>query len=398
MGIIGSLFRQIQTPLESVLGRSTGSLARTLTSSLVRAGMSAASSAAFGRQRQDSLTSGAAHEFFHQKDAARSSAADITAARFSESANAYVQSVAPESVIGATSPRGRSLIYPLELRDDYFISFTFLKYNRPTPFQQAREEILETISLPIPNRLDENHTVSWTDDRQGIWAEIFDLGTGVVNEGATANTADQAAGSGARLGTNIARRLTASILPGDLERQVGQTTGAIFNPHLSMFFDSPTFQEFQFSWKFHPFSASESKNLKEICKIFKRNMLPTRAVGTSTSFLAYPSMVQINLTPETFPMKKCVVQSVNIDYTPMGHPSYFKGTKEPKFIELSVSVKAIEYFTGEDFGASPRFANSAELDASFSNTFDRAVGGITNAVSQTTSGLGQMIFGANTGG
>ena len=308
------------------------------------------------------------------------------------SLNSFTQSSAPEKAMTPEDTRG--YVYPPDLTD-YFMTFTFMKYQRPQPLERATSQILNTITLPIPNTLAENNSVTWEGKSTGLWGEMFDVANAPAGSDGTAGTAARAGTRvvAATVGSaRIGSRSLAAILPGDIEAQIGQQMGAIFNPHLTMFFEGPTFQEFSFSWRFHPFNASESELIKKICWLFKQHMLATRAVSASQSFLAYPAIVQMALKPNTFPFKKAVIQSCNFNYSPMGYPSYFAGTKAPRFIELSITVKAIEYWLGAESVNGDR-RTEAELRTEFEGAVDRGISAVGDVAGQTLTSVGGMIFG-----
>ena len=48
--------------------------------------------------------------------------------------------------------------------------------------------------------------------------------------------------------------------------------------------------------------------------------------------------------------KHALIENVTINYSPNGIPSFFAGTSLPTFYQVSITLKEIEYFTGEDYG------------------------------------------------
>jgi hypothetical protein len=59
--------------------------------------------------------------------------------------------------------------------------------------------------------------------------------------------------------------------------------------------------------------------------------------------------------------KHALIENVTINYSPNGIPSFFAGTSLPTFYQVSITLKEIEYFTGEDYGREKGTDKYAEL-------------------------------------
>lgn len=346
---------------------------------LLRAGTTISTALGIGAQKSDNFNSGASNEFFINNAPERATGAQITANQIAEDGNSFAQSVAPELATQSNNGIGMTA-YPPDL-GEYYMSFDFYDYQRPNPFDKPTLNHKNSFALPLPLNLVENHKTTWEEKTTGFVGDVLDILTSNDYKNNPQGKAALARGVIEKVGERLA---LASFLPGDIEKQIGQSIGAILNPHLSQFFEGPTFQSFTFEWTFHPRSPDESSSLKTLCQQFKQYMLPSRAVQDVSSFLAYPSIVQATVHPDIgFPMKRCAIDMVNIDYAP-GGLVFFKGTKLPRVIKLTVSLKAIEYFLSEDFGGTSKWQNESQ--------FQNTVTGQVNQIFDNAKSIGTDLF------
>lgn len=374
------------TPLEKlVAGINATTAGYQVAKSLVSSGSASSTATNTGIQKNDNVSSPSSNEFFLGTVPERATASAMAALRFVENGLSFSQNFAPENVVSAVSEQGKggAKVYPPDLKADFRMTFNFFDYVRPNPFSAPKLTAKDTIVLPLPQPLSERHDMEWAESKTGVFGEIFDAL--LVNQGQQGNAAESAAARAApktaleAIGrARLGKFALAHILPGDIDKQVEQSVGAILNPHLTQFFEGPTFQNYQFQWRFHPRTASESELIRDICVAFKKHSLPSRTVKDLNSFLSYPSIVEVKLdekkSTETFlfPMKRCVIASVNIDYAPMGVLAFFKGTKAPRVIDFTINLKAIEFFLSEDFGGSTTYKDESGFINSVNTTFDGA--------------------------
>jgi hypothetical protein len=167
---------------------------------------------------------------------------------------------------------------------------------------------------------------------------------------------------------------------GDIGKTVEQSIGGSINPNLSVAFGGPQLREnLNFTWEFNPNNFDESSDLKNILNEIKMRSLPALAVEGSAQFLAYPHIVECRIhagsDDDLILYKQAVVTNVSINYSPNGIPSFFKGTREPTFIGLSLTLKEIEYFLSEDFGG-----KSGELQGDIATRLNETAEAIENVV------------------
>ena len=80
-------------------------------------------------------------------------------------------------------------------------------------------------------------------------------------------------------------------------------------------------------------------------------MLPLKNNTSEAHMLDYPSIVKISLEPnedQLYKFKNCMLESVNVNYAPMGSPSFFRDSKYPTHIALDLSFQEVEIFTSND--------------------------------------------------
>jgi hypothetical protein len=176
------------------------------------------------------------------------------------------------------------------------------------------------MSLPIPKKINDTQTLNWND---------------VEGTGQLLSIASSA---------NIFGRF------GDIAGQATSAfTGLQLNPFLFMVFQRPNFKEFSFSWTFAPKNIRESRILSSIINQFKRESLPKFRGG----ILDYPNLALIKIHPNdvfgNLKFKPCAVTSVLVDYTGTG-PSFFKETKAPTVVNLTVNFKEIQLQGSGDIG------------------------------------------------
>jgi hypothetical protein len=183
-------------------------------------------------------------------------------------------------------------------------------------------ENIGDVLLPLPKKINDNTVLSWND--QSVLEKVAAVDpTGMI-------------------GKTSAVIATSSFMG-----------GVTINPFLFMFFQRPNFKEFVLQWTLTPNTVQESRTAISIINKLKKASLPTK---TGFGFLLkYPHIVQIDLFPnelkQHLTFKPCAITAVQADYTASGAPSFFKGTKLPTVITLSLSLKEIELWDSSEIRA-----------------------------------------------
>jgi hypothetical protein len=333
-----------------------------------------------------SLQNARADKFFGKVTSVseRASAADICNAMTPKFAETAFK--ASERLKGQNEAENTSIFqFPQQVMA-YYTKLEFKQYVRPSPQSTPDTTTKHTIILPLPKDLEESLSVRLSQDdagmAQGITDALFNITSG--QSGAKDETK-------ALIAQAAARKLN------DLTKgQAGQVAAAIPNPYVTLMFNGVDLRSFTFTWKFAPRNETESKMLKAILQLIKGAALPTYSSGPGV--LQYPMLCKMTLMSQdkswdgtekfkegSHPIigfKHALIENVTINYSPNGIPSFFAGTSLPTFYQVSITLKEIEYFTGEDYGREKGTDKYAELLEPVANyILDTDIGkGITSTV------------------
>ena len=109
---------------------------------------------------------------------------------------------------------------------------------------------------------------------------------------------------------------------------------------------------------------SESKSIENIIRLFKYHSLPSTSAATAGSGLyGYPETLTIKLFTGNkdqylYKFKPCVVQTMSVNYAPNG-PSFYRGTRAPTAVELSINLVEIELWSKTDYLRDPNDSTGA---------------------------------------
>lgn len=276
----------------------------------------------------------------------------------------------------------------------FYCRISLGKYSRPRPFSDSAFEKTSSIYLPLPDILRETSNIKYNNTDTQTVGDIFNmdaatglLGFGYRNLGRMGSGAIGALG-GAAVGAAMAgagprgaalsgivgggaENLLNEMIPADqLQTAIEQTVGAASNPNPSISFAGPSLRSFNLNWTFFPTSKAESENVFNIIKTLKQAALPSQTFSNSGAILNYPYMCQLNFFPwdrteETFGTegisrwgwtsrsilryKKCVMNSVDVDYNPSNVPGFFNDGDAPVAIRVSIGFDEIEYMLSDDW-------------------------------------------------
>lgn len=283
-----------------------------------------------------------------------------------------------------TAAREGSTSISGSLLGEYYCKLSIGPYSRPKPFESSELQIRSVILLPLPSEMRDDTAVGYTNmdlntvgdltnGQGGMMAGIGMRKAGDVISGGAANLLGAAggAGAGALFGEQFGNAAQGNIQetvgdlfpPDQVASALQQSMGMAPNPNPSVMFTGPQLREFSFSWTFYPKNAKESANLKRMIETLKGHALPSNSMGGTAAILTYPSMCQMNFYPwdsggvgswgwsskSIIRMKKCVMASVNANYTPSNVPAFFHGTNAPVAVQLSINLKEIEYMLANDY-------------------------------------------------
>lgn len=171
------------------------------------------------------------------------------------------------------------------------------------------------IFLPIPQRLNDNMMLDWTE---------FSVLSNTPVVGAAASSAVGSAGSIA--------------------------LGKALNPLMFLQFKKPEFRLFQLSWVLTPRTEKESKTIKNIITKCKKAAAPSKG-GFMGELLNYPQIALIKILPDDvfghMQFKPCVITSVQANYTPNPNPSFFENGA-PSTVTLTLNLKEMSYWYSDE--------------------------------------------------
>ena len=385
--VVNPLEKLATNEVNKLINKAENSLLNTVSDALGRLGLSSKSRSSILSGLGDSILSGIASEFFggFSGEVNRLSKQQIakntgfTGTGGGDANTDYLRNLSP-----AGSSTSAGLQFPSDM-GEYYVSFQFREYKRPTPGNIAIPEPAGDIALPLPKDLVENFDLSYsTGTELGIYGAVADN----LNSG---NIGGNFIG-----GATYAAEIAASSVSDSLTAVLQQRFGALANPNISTTFQSPKLRSHKFSWLMAPNNEEESNNIRDIINKFKQAALPNFAHDT-TNILTYPQMCQIVLYPwgagktnlkdqpsydpnYMYVFKTCMIESVSVNYAP--DALVFFPNQAPAFIALTVNFIEVEYFTAADFGK-----------AATANTVDIIEGGIANAVKDITNAYDSIVNG-----
>jgi len=287
-------------------------------------------------------------------------AVDIAAPAVDAGLNWLQGEAAPPAGSAAAFQDTSQYMFPLDLVNNsvgrnYFINFKFVKYQRRSIFDKPSFVRGNGIQLPIPVNLMDSTNITWsseeTESAVGALIENGIKGGTASASSISSKIKESIGGALVGAGAEAVNKIAGYAGFGDVVGQGLQLYGLAQNPFLTMLFKSPTFKTHQFNWRFAPRTPQESYMLMNIIAAFKANMLPALQPGSGGVFLSYPNMAYVSLHPDDmflYQFKPCVVTTFTVDYAAAGVPSFFKGTKAPTLVDLTVSLSEIEYWLRED--------------------------------------------------
>jgi len=229
--------------------------------------------------------------------------------------------------------------YPLgQLPDlDYdFIQFTAHEYEAGALTVQGPEARIgpsaETITLPMIPNLSESSQVGWGGDKlNSLQAAGARIALNTI--GANTEELDLKGTAEAFLTTskdemkkmlndkNLKSSLVAFFAGQAVGANVlGRTTGSVLNPNLELLFTGPSLRSFNFNFKFRPRDPDEAEQIKQIIRVFKRNMAVQRKKGEL--FLYTPNIFKIKYLhkggdhPFMNRLMPCACTAFTVSYTP----------------------------------------------------------------------------------
>lgn len=352
-GLLNKLANKVVNKLEDKLENAVEDL---FAKGLKKLGLSDKIAAELSARFGDALTSGLEDKYFQTftSEMKRASCADIRNNFNPDTGNIIGASAAAETYVDAIQRASNkvsvdglpTLQFPDHISDRYYMAFKFKQYQRPAPETKGELRFVQAFALPLPKGIRESFEISIDQTATGSKGGIADAIQKALVPGANkAQVAKEAA---------IALLYSKAVqATGDVGSIIGQTTGAVPNPHVQALFSGVPLRQHRFEWTFSPRNPSESEQLMTMLKAMKAFSLPAFS-SLGTQALAYPFLCQPELiigeNKDMIMFSPCLIQSVEINYSPQGLPSFFEGTHHPTFIEVSISMLETEMQTADRYG------------------------------------------------
>jgi hypothetical protein len=239
--------------------------------------------------------------------------------------------------------------FPDHISDKYYMAFKFKRYQRPSPQTAATLDFVQAFALPLPKGIRESFDIDVGQESQGL--------SGGIADAAQLYLASSDGGGRTQALKNAAAALAYGQLVQAAEKiggsTIGQAVGAVPNPHIQALFSGVPLRTHRFEWTFAPRNAKESQQLMDLLKAMKAYALPSYS-SLGTAALAYPFLCQPELkiagTAQLIKFQPCLIQSIELNYSPQGIPAFFEGTSHPAFIEVSISMLETQIQTARDYG------------------------------------------------
>jgi hypothetical protein len=312
-------------------------------------------SARFG----DSLTAGLEDKYFQTftSEMKRASCADIRNNFNPQGGNFIGASPNAETYVDAIQRASNkidvdnvpTIQFPDHISEKYYMAFKFKRYQRPSPHTAATLDFVQAFALPLPKGIRESFSIDIGQEAQGLAGGIADAAQLYL-------ASPNGAGRTQAL-TNAATALVYGQLVQAAESiggsTIAQAVGAVPNPHIQALFSGVPLRQHRFEWTFAPRNANESQQLMDLLKAMKAYALPSYS-SLGTAALAYPFLCQPELkiagTAQLIKFQPCLIESIELNYSPQGIPAFFEGTSHPAFIEVSISMLETQIQTSRDYG------------------------------------------------
>jgi hypothetical protein len=207
--------------------------------------------------------------------------------------------------------------------------------------QQKR--ITSAIMLHVPNQLNISYSMEWASE------DTFAFQAAAMASREVAKAVGGGENAAKSVAKDIALNLALSKTP--ISGALSKASGMAANPMKEQVFKNVNFRKFTFDYTFSPRSAQEASNVKKIINTFKLHMHP-EFKDTSNFVFIYPSEFDITYytdggeNPNLHRHPSCVLESMNINYTPNGAFNTFEGGMPTQinvtlsFLELAILTKA----------------------------------------------------------
>lgn len=308
-------------------------------------------------------------------DSTNTNASDRTEENRPAFSGLTTQEVNSFNVTGKSGKRNNygHLTYPKDVgREEHdWIKFTMMEYGNRGISQSGIEftdrsfgNSLGTVKLPIQSQISDSNSVKWNENVMNAGQLV---GTGImmsgIQDGVTeAFNAAFTAAQGITQNQQVNDSVKTIIASYFSEQGTGATNiqsrlfGAVVNPNLELLFEGPALRPFNFAFKLSARNQNEADEIKNIIRFFKQGMAVQRS--EKNLFLKAPHVFEINYIfkdrnnhPGLNKIKKCALQTFNVDYTPEGSYMAFDDDGTMVSYGLQMQFMELEPVYEDDYGS-----------------------------------------------
>jgi hypothetical protein len=212
--------------------------------------------------------------------------------------------------------------------------------EKPAIFSRPQKRLKRAIALYIPNRLEVNYGVSYSESEGTAEFQAYAKGAQEIG-----NVLEKKDKSSVKQAGGVAGDVLASLALAKAPGAVGIGLGLAVNPKKEQAFTGVNFRTFTFNYTFAPRSEAEAKIVRAIIYEFKYHMHP-EFLSSSAFTYVYPSEFDIvyyngpNENTNLHRHTSCVLESMSVDYTPNTLFSTFDNGM-PTQINLTLTFKEL---------------------------------------------------------
>jgi hypothetical protein len=208
-------------------------------------------------------------------------------------------------------------------------------YNRS--ISELGPQIGGDVFLYMPQDISAQYGATWSDMNFSNIARGALGGTGKAfagdlldSAGTTINTLKTTLTNGLSKGTLVAKGISELLQQTNfgnisVNEIFSGATGQIFNPNTEVIYKGPKMRGFSLEFKMVPSNDKESKDIKDIIRLFKYAMLPSYGNGGGiVSFVKVPAIADVSFmrgnteNMDVTQFKPCAMADLDISYTPDG--------------------------------------------------------------------------------
>jgi hypothetical protein len=251
-----------------------------------------------------------------------------------------------------------------QIKGDDLQNIDYLKKTKANA-QQAGKKISQMKNKPR-DRFEDTHSQKATqsiilytpsDTKFSYQASYDNAETGMIGGflGDTGgNLADGMTGETLGRIAQMAIQGAAEMFAPGIDAAINRKSGMAMNPNLEMAFKSVPFRSFNFNFDFAPKNEKELDQVHKIIKLFKFHMLPS--LTPNESFFISPSQFQLmymyrqNENTYIPKLAKCVLTSMDVDYSPGEKFTTLKPTKDgasPQHMKITLQFTEMSIITKE---------------------------------------------------